>query len=744
MKRILLFILPILIIVTAVFTVFGIMQVRFAEERQMDELKRKANNVAESLELAVSRMLIANDLRFAGRLVESFQKRKRLQGCVIYDKEGQILAVTERFSDWKQKEKPYINDVIAGKAPRGALERFRDYSVYSYILPVLDDENNVFGLVEVIYDTSYLFTTLTELWRRISITLIILIVLIAMIALLIQRQIFILPVRRLTQWFTHFQKGETDKLRPFKEKGEFGKLVVEVEQVALGLRIARKVVSEEAQVRVQKEEAWTEVKLKDLIQAKLGGNAFFVVSNREPYMHVVDEAFDVSRCIRPASGVVTAIDPLLRACGGTWIAHGSANADKKFVNSKDKLGVPPDDNRYILKRVWLSKEEEEGYYYGFANEGLWPLCHVTHTRPIFREADWLMYKKVNQKFADSVLDELPAKNPFVFIQDYHFTLLAKMIKEKRSDAIVALFWHIPWPNPEVFAICPYQQDILDGMLSCDLIGFQLQQHCNNFLDTANRLTECRVDTEKFSVVRANKETFIRAFPISVDGYISAGVRRFELKQSDALRQEFELKDKIVAIGVDRIDYTKGIVERIMAIDRFFEKYRQYKNKFVFIQLAAPSRTHIKRYHDLMGEIEELVEKINWKHSEGNWKPIIYLKRHFSSEEILPYYILADLCIVSSLHDGMNLVAKEFVASRSDLNGVLVLSRFTGAARELTDAVLINPYSIEEFAEAIKFSIEMPAEEKRSRMENMRKIVSKNNVYYWAASIITELTALKKI
>ena len=743
MRRILLFILPILIIIGITFTIFGILQVRTEEDKLMDDLKRKARAVAESVELAARHVLINNDLKSAKRLVESFQKRERMQGCVIYDKEGEILSITERISDWGQKDKPYLKDILDTKNARGAIEKFGDYSVYSYILPVLDDENNVLGSVEVIYDTSYLFTTLADLWRRISITLITLIVLIAIVALLIQRQIFILPVRRLTQWFGHFQRGETEKLKPFEEKGEFGKLISEVEQVALSLRVARKVVSDEAQVRIQKEEIWTDAKLHDLIHAKLGENALFVVSNREPYLHVTDESTGKAKCIRPASGVVTAIDPILRACGGTWIAHGAGDADRRFVNSKDKLGVPVEDNRYILKRVWLTKVQEDGYYYGFANEGLWPLCHITHTRPIFRETDWQMYKKVNLKFAESVLEELPARSPFVFIQDYHFTLLPKMIKEKRPDATIALFWHIPWPNPEVFAICPYQQEILDGMLSCDLIGFHVQYHCNNFLDTANRLVECRVDTEKFSVVRSNKETFIRAFPISVDGYISGTLPGIDTKQIDMIRKEFLLEDKIVGLGVDRIDYTKGIIEKILAIDRFLEKYPQYKNKFVFIQLAAPSRTHIKRYHELMAEIDELVEKKNWKYSDGDWKPIIYLKRHFSPEEIRPYYSMSSLCIVSSLHDGMNLVAKEYVASKTDLNGALILSRLTGAARELVDAVQINPYSIEEFADAIKFALELPDEERKKRMENMRKIISENNVYRWAGNIITELTALKK-
>jgi len=565
------------------------------------------------------------------------------------------------------------------------------------------------------------------------------------ISIFLHRQIFALPVQRLTNWFKHFQKGETDQDHPIREKGDLGKLASEVEQVALSLRVARRTISDEAQARLEKEEVWTEVKLRDLVRAKLGENALFVVSNREPYLHVIDEATGITKCMRPASGVVTALHPILCACGGTWLAHGAGNADKKFVNSKDKLGVPPEDNRYILKRIWLNKEEEDGYYYGFSNEGLWPLCHNTHTRPMFRETDWNAYKKVNQKFADSLLEELPAKNPFVFIQDYHFTLLGRMIKEKRPDATIALFWHIPWPTPESFSICPYRKEILDGMLGCDLIGFHVQNHCNNFLDTANRLLESRVDTEKFSVVRLNKETFIRAFPISVNGYMNKKVEAADLeKQLAKIKMEFELGDKIIGVGVDRIDYTKGIVERVLAIDRFFEKYPQYKKKVTFIQMAAPSRVHIKRYHDLMSEIDELIEKKNWKHMDGNWKPIIYLKKHFSAEEIMPFYKIADFCIVSSLDDGMNLVAKEYVSAKKNLSGVLILSQFTGAARELTDAIQFNPYAIEEFAEAIKTAVEMPIEEKKKRMENMRKVVAENNIYRWAGSIISELTALKKV
>jgi trehalose 6-phosphate synthase len=318
-----------------------------------------------------------------------------------------------------------------------------------------------------------------------------------------------------------------------------------------------------------------------------------------------------------------------------------------------------------------------------------------------------------------------------------------MIKAKRPDATIALFWHIPWPNPEVFSICPYQAEILDGMLGCDLVGFHVQYHCNNFIDTVNRLLECRVDTEKSSIFRSGKETLVRPFPISVDIGINSNIDQNENEEIARIRKEYKLDGKIVALGVDRIDYTKGLAERMMAVDRFLEKYPEYKGKFVFVQLGAPSRTHIKRYHDLMGEIDELAERINWKHMNDEWKPIIYLKRHFSPEEIKPYYRIADICIVSSLHDGMNLVAKEYIAAKNDLNGCLILSRFTGATKELTDAIQINPYSTEEFANSIKMAADMPLPEKKRRMENMRKIITDNNIYRWAGNIITELTMIKK-
>ncbi|MCM8820012.1 MAG: hypothetical protein NC925_04360, partial [Candidatus Omnitrophica bacterium] len=348
MRRIILFILPILIIVSSAFTLFGLFQVRFEEEKLIDDLKRKTKSIAESMELAIKHAIKTGDLKSANYLAEKFETRERLQGCVIYNKEGNIIALTKRFSDWKEKDKPYIKDILENKKPRGEIERFKEYLVYSYILPIVDDEDELLGMVEVIHDTSYVFARLTETWKRISLTLIILIAVIFFISIFLYRQIFAVPIQRLTDWFKYFQKGEIDKTHPIKEKGYLGKLASEVEQVALSLRVARRTISDEAEARLQ-EEIWTEKKLKDFIHAKLGDDALFVVSNREPYMHVLDEITGIPKCIRPASGVVTAIHPILSACGGIWIACGSGDADKKFVNSKNKLGVPPEAKRYILK-----------------------------------------------------------------------------------------------------------------------------------------------------------------------------------------------------------------------------------------------------------------------------------------------------------------------------------------------------------------------------------------------------------
>jgi alpha,alpha-trehalose-phosphate synthase [UDP-forming] len=486
----------------------------------------------------------------------------------------------------------------------------------------------------------------------------------------------------------------------------------------------------------------TKDKLKKIISEELGDYKLIIASNREPYIHTLENG--KIKVLRPSGGAVAALDPVMRACGGTWIAHGSGNADKRVVDDKDRIKVPPDEPSYTLRRLWLSKEEERGYYYGFSNEALWPLSHIAYTRPIFREQDWQMYKKVNKKFAEAILEEKKYSKKskiLVFIQDYHLALVAKYIKEKAPEITCAYFWHIPWPNPEVFRICPFKKEIIDGFLANDLIGFHIRYHCDNFIETVEREIEAKVDRERTSIIKEGHESLIRAFPISVDfDYISDLTASDRIKKrAEELKEELSLEGKKVFLGCDRVDYTKGIPERLIAFDKFLERYPEYKEKAVFVQIGAVSRILIQAYKDINSEINRLVEEINWKHSTSEWTPIIFSKEFIPYEDILAFYLLADVIVVSSLHDGMNLVAKEYISSNFNNKGTVILSQFTGSARELQEAVFINPYDINEFVETLKTVLSLPEEEREKRMKMLRETVRENNIYRWAAKAIMELS-----
>jgi trehalose 6-phosphate synthase len=409
------------------------------------------------------------------------------------------------------------------------------------------------------------------------------------------------------------------------------------------------------------------------------------------------------------------------------------------VDARDSVRVPPDDPRYTLKRVWLSRAEEDGYYYGFANEGLWPLCHIVHARPTFRPEDWTQYQAVNHKFAAAVLEEMTAtEDPVLLIQDYHFALLPRLIREQRPDARIALFWHIPWPNSEAFGICPWQPELLAGMLGADIIGFHTQFHCNNFLETVDRAIEARIDWEHFAVVRGRQTTAVRPFPISVTPTF---IEQPPALDRTALLAELGITTEFLGVGVERLDYTKGLPERFRAIGRFLERFPEYRERVTFVQLAAPSRGQIPRYRETADEVNRTIAEVNAAHETRGWRPIVLLASHHSHRDIWAYYRWADFCMVTSLHDGMNLVAKEFVSVRDDDDGVLILSQFTGAARELVDALLVNPYDVDAMAETIRTAITMPPAERRSRMSRMRQVVREYNIYRWAGRILSDLARL---
>lgn len=484
---------------------------------------------------------------------------------------------------------------------------------------------------------------------------------------------------------------------------------------------------------------WTKARLEELATRSFADARFLVVANREPYIHVYDG--ESIRCMKPASGLTTALDPVMRACGGTWVAHGSGNADRIATNERDCVAVPPEDPRYTLRRVWLSKQEEQGYYYGFANETLWPLCHAAYTRPRFDSDDWEQYQRVNQKFADAVLQEVEDKPAVVFVQDYHFALLPRMLKNARPDLVVMQFWHIPWPNREIFRICPWQEQILDGLLGNDLLSFHIQYHCNNFLETVDRAIEAKIDAEHFSVTRGGKSTLVRPHAISIDFEAITSSAEGRQAQEARIRRQLRVHDQLLLVGVDRVDYIKGIPERFRAIDRLITLHPELKGKFCFVQVGAPSRTHIATYGGLNEDLSSLADQINWRHGDESWKPILLIKEHYRPEQVYALYRIAAGCVVSSLHDGMNLVAKEFIAARDDLRGVLVLSKFTGAARELNDAVQINPYAVDDFAAALRTALTMPAIEQERRMSRMRAHVSENNIYRWAGHLLSDASKL---
>jgi len=479
------------------------------------------------------------------------------------------------------------------------------------------------------------------------------------------------------------------------------------------------------------------------------GRNLTVIANREPYIHLHrknTETGEISvEVTRPASGLVTALEPILRQCGGLWIAHGGGSADRETANTEGEVAVPPDSPRYTLKRVWLTQEQELGYYYGFANEGMWPLCHLAHNRPIFRLSDWEQYKTVNQLFTQSIPHHALNENSLILVQDYHFALVPRMIKnrEEGSNARVGLFWHIPWPNPETFGICPWQEDLLRGMLGADVIGFHTQYHCNNFLETCNRYLEARIDWERFSVTMDNRETLIRAIPIGID---TPPVKFLSDEEITSFKSRYGIQARFVAIGVDRLDYTKGLVERVEAVERFLEKNPQYIGQFSLVQVGSPSRTHIPAYRILAETLEAVVQRVNRRFGDAKkdgYLPVIFIPHHHEWDSIQYFYQIGDLCMVTSLHDGMNLVAKEYVWCQRPDRGSLILSKFTGASRELTEAFIVNPYSIEEMADAIAEALLLTQEERFRRMSLMRERVQARNAYHWASDLVRALIPLNR-
>jgi trehalose 6-phosphate synthase len=488
---------------------------------------------------------------------------------------------------------------------------------------------------------------------------------------------------------------------------------------------------------------WSAQRLQHVLARYFPGEKVLVVANREPYIH--ERRDDKVVVQHPASGLVTALEPVMRACSGVWVAHASGSADHETADAHGRIRVPPGEESYVVRRVWLSPEEERGYYYGFANEGLWPLCHIAHTRPQFRAADFAHYQAVNQRFAEAVIEEVEGDDPVILVQDYHFALAPRMIRERLPRATIITFWHVPWPNAERFGICPFRDELIAGMLGSSILGFHTQLHCNNFIDAVDRFAEARIDREQSSVVRGGRSTFVRPYPISVE-WPPRWLAQSPSPASCRAEIFAELglpSDALLGVGVDRMDYTKGLEERLLAVERLLERAPRLRGRFVFVQLAAPSRTEIERYRQLQLDLEKVAARINERFGSDGYRPVIILRAHHEPPAVFRYYRAADVCYVSSLHDGMNLVAKEFVAARDDERGALVLSAFTGAARELTDALIVNPYDFEEASAALAAALTMSPDEQRDRMRAMRAFVAEFNVYRWAGRMLVDAARLRR-
>ncbi|MGE5421395.1 MAG: alpha,alpha-trehalose-phosphate synthase (UDP-forming) [Chloroflexota bacterium] len=737
MKLSLALILSIFLGVGLVTFIFSVFQMSDERPRLESELEMRIRQVSD--EISYDTVLFSEwyDPETKELLIDRMTTSYYLSGIAVFYTADSMLVNTAA-TPLVAKSIDYIRQAISSFRPVSNYLEINNINYYQFIRPVYSSNS----VLVIFKDAEYIDAIVKEKMLRNLARWLVQTFVISLLSLAVIRWGIFTPINKIVNWVKAARTGRIDQMDSSPPASFLAPLHHEIVSITKAMHLARITAEEEAILRTRAEAIWTPERLKAEVQNLLLNKKMIVVSNREPYMHI-HEGGSI-KCIVPASGMITAMEPILNACGGLWIASGTGDADREMVDEKSKLRVPPESPRYTLKRLWQTKEEEIHFYYGFSNEGLWPLCHIAHTRPVFRMEDWLYYKKVNEDFAAAVLDETKdEKDPFILIQDYHFALLPGLIRKEKPGARIAIFWHIPWPNPESFGICPWQKEILTGMLGADLIGFHTQYHCNHFLETVTTALESRVGWDNFSVKMLGHTTFVKPFPISIE---------FTLKDYDnsapaarpasALLMDHGIPAKFMGIGVDRIDYTKGIIEKFLAVERFFEKNPSYKGKFTFLQIGAPSREFLKNYSDTSLEVEKEAERINLRFKGKNWKPILLLKRHHSHDEIHPYYAAADLCMVTSLHDGMNLVAKEYVATRNTNTGSLILSRFTGASQELHGALIVNPYDIEQSADAIKIALEMEPAEQFQRMKQMRQAVLKNNIFYWASELIRTMTAIQ--
>jgi trehalose 6-phosphate synthase len=714
-------------------------QIEHERRNDLEEMDRRAYILAHQMAYPVQVALQLPDSEATTTFGSMLQGYRRLIGLAVYRTDGRLVAAGKGVADFADVLREAVGQSLAEAKDTIQTRRTVDTHIHLLVSVIRAPDGQPQGALVVLHDLVGLDERATHRQALFGFWIGFIVLSLLFLTVAGAWAFYDRSLNRLAEWMRQVRIGNDVEAPPIQLP--IARLANESDRLASSLRVARLAQQAQARAVMHATNAWTRDRLRAHVVDCLRGGQLVVVSNREPYMHELREG--KPRLIVPAGGLVTALDPVLQACGGVWVAHGSGEADRQMVDARGRLAVPPDEPTYTLRRVWLSREEEQGYYYGFSNEGLWPLCHLAHERPTFRAGDWEHYVRANRRFAEAALEEAGSGPAVVLAQDYQLALVPRFLKEARPELAVGIFWHIPWPNPEAFRICPWGPDLLRGLLGADLIGFHLQQHCNNFLDTVDRMIEARLDWDHFAVELQGHPSLVRPFPISVESWDERhALTGAELERQIAdLQEHYKLGQGRVAVGVDRIDYTKGMTERFRAVARFFERCPQYREQFTFVQLGAPSRTHIPRYRNYINELEMLADDINWRFQTDSWKPIRFLIGHHDGATVHAFLRMADIGIVSSLHDGMNLVAKEFVAAKPNLDGVLILSEFAGAARELVDALIINPYDTEQFAEAIRRALEMAPEEREARMGRMRRQVEENNIYRWAANFLADLTAV---
>jgi alpha,alpha-trehalose-phosphate synthase [UDP-forming] len=726
-------------VIAAIILIVCVFTFNQANEQRLtlsSDLQYRTRVLADSLEQSIEPFFATNTTLMVQKIIDRIASNERVIGLGVFDNTGVPVATSAGLPE-EAVLNTQISTVMDSDMPSGKFMQNSEQSVYALIDPLHENER-VIGALAIVQNASYIDAQVGKIWHDNLLRLLLQVLLITAAFFALVRWVFFKPLSSLAESVRAIRRGDIGAEKTNSNQDFLLPLSSEISKIAISLRQARFSASEEARMRLEKlDSPWTAERLKEFIKAYLKDRPIFVVSNREPYVHT--KVKNVVVWSVPAGGVITALEPVMEACGGMWIAHGSGDADKETVDSEGKIAVPPEEPKYTLKRVWLSQKEIQGYYNGFSNEALWPLCHMAHTRPLFRREDWLEYRKVNGLFAKTLLAEIrKIERPLVLIQDYHFALLPSLIKKSRPDAQIAMFWHIPWPNAAQFSICPWRKELLEGMLGADLIGFHTQQYTNNFMETVGNEIEARIDFEHFSIFRHDHQTYIKPFPISIAFPGNAEPRA---TPDRSVLEALNIHTEYLAIGVDRLDYTKGILERIKGIEFLLRDNPLYCNRFTFLQIASPTRESVEKYREYATAVEEEIRRINKEFGTRTWQPIVFEKKNYSHEDLLPLYQLANFCLITSLHDGMNLVAKEYVAARTDESGVLILSQFTGAARDLKGALLINPYSAENTAEAIRVALTMPITEQRRRMKKMRHSVRDYNIYRWSAELIKTLAQL---